>query len=110
MRSWRAAGGPSKTSWKKFESQMLDATHHEIAVCAYCIWLQEGKPEGRALDHWLQAELQLVLSSILRFKSRKIHRQPTVGGGLQRCLSQQDKIVTRRSHPNHGSLTIQWYE
>jgi hypothetical protein len=36
------------------------ATHDEIAVCAYFIWEQEGKPEGRALDHWLQAELQLT--------------------------------------------------
>jgi Protein of unknown function (DUF2934) len=49
---------------------MLDATHHEISVCAYCIWLQEGRPAGRALDHWLQAELQLVLSSILRNKEQ----------------------------------------
>jgi hypothetical protein len=65
MRSWRAAGGPSKTSWKKFESQMLGATYQQIEACAYCIWQQEGRPEGRALDHWLQAELQLVLSSIL---------------------------------------------
>ena len=38
------------------------ATHDEIAVCAYFIWEQEGKPEGRALDHWLQAELQLAAS------------------------------------------------
>ena len=34
----------------------------EIAVCAYYIWEQEGKPERRALDHWLQAELQLAAS------------------------------------------------
>jgi hypothetical protein len=38
------------------------ATEHEIAVCAYCIWKQEGTPSGRALDHWLQAELQLAAS------------------------------------------------
>lgn len=65
MRSWRAAGGPPKTFWKKFESQMLGATYQEITACAYYIWQQEGRPEGRALDHWLQAELQLVVSSIL---------------------------------------------
>ena len=45
---------------------MLDtrfkATEEEIAVCAYFIWEQEGKPLGRALDHWLQAELQLAAS------------------------------------------------
>ena len=45
---------------------MLGATYQEIATCAYQIWQQEGRPEGRALDHWLQAELQLVLSSILQ--------------------------------------------
>ncbi|HEY5811278.1 MAG TPA: DUF2934 domain-containing protein [Terrimicrobiaceae bacterium] len=36
------------------------ATEDEVAVCAYFIWEQEGKPIGRALDHWLQAELQLA--------------------------------------------------
>lgn len=44
----------------------IGVTHHEIAMCAYGIWEQEGRPEGRALDHWLQAELQLVLSSVWR--------------------------------------------
>jgi hypothetical protein len=39
-----------------------EATEDEIAVCAYFIWEQEGKPVGRALDHWLQAELQLTAS------------------------------------------------
>jgi hypothetical protein len=39
-----------------------EATKKEIAVCAYGIWEQEGKPSGRALDHWLQAELQLSAS------------------------------------------------
>jgi hypothetical protein len=38
------------------------ATEHEIAVCANYIWEQEGKPERWALDHWLQAELQLAAS------------------------------------------------
>jgi hypothetical protein len=39
-------------------------TQHEIAVCAYCIWEKEGRPQGRALNHWLQAELQLVVATI----------------------------------------------
>ena len=34
----------------------------EIEICAYCIWVYEGRPAGRDLDHWLQAELQLVAS------------------------------------------------
>jgi hypothetical protein len=55
--------------------KMPDATYYEISVCAYCIWVQEGRPEGRALDHWLQAELQLVLSSILRNKDQRNERK-----------------------------------
>jgi Protein of unknown function (DUF2934) len=34
----------------------------EIALCAYCIWEQEGRQSGQALDHWLQAELQVAAS------------------------------------------------
>lgn len=33
--------------------------NEEIALCAYYIWEEEGRPEGRAVEHWLQAELQL---------------------------------------------------
>lgn len=33
--------------------------HEEIASLAYKRYLEEGCPEGRALDHWLQAESQL---------------------------------------------------
>jgi Protein of unknown function (DUF2934) len=39
-----------------------EATEEEIAACAYFIWEEEGNPIGRALDHWLQAELQLAAS------------------------------------------------
>ena len=34
-------------------------THEEIALCARAIWEKEGQPQGRELDHWLQAEAQL---------------------------------------------------
>jgi hypothetical protein len=33
-------------------------TRDEMALYAYCIWEKEGRPERRALEHWLQAELQ----------------------------------------------------
>jgi hypothetical protein len=35
-------------------------THDEIAVCARRIYETEGRPEGKAMEHWLQAEAQLV--------------------------------------------------
>jgi hypothetical protein len=35
-------------------------THDEITVCARRIYEIEGRPEGKAMEHWLQAEAQLI--------------------------------------------------
>lgn len=35
---------------------MQTPTHTDIEVRAYHIWEQEGRPQGRQLDHWLRAE------------------------------------------------------
>ena len=32
----------------------------EIRVRAYAIWEQEGCPEGRSVDNWLQAEAEIA--------------------------------------------------
>jgi Protein of unknown function (DUF2934) len=32
----------------------------EVATCAYLIWEQEGRPAGRDMQHWLEAERQLA--------------------------------------------------
>ena len=40
-------------------------SHEEIALCAYYIWEAEGRPEARAVEHWLQAELQLKATPAL---------------------------------------------
>ncbi len=36
-----------------------ELTLEAIAFTAYCIWEREGRPVGRDLEHWLQAEAQL---------------------------------------------------
>ena len=33
-----------------------------IANCAYLIWEREGRPDGRDVEFWLQAEAQLKLT------------------------------------------------
>jgi hypothetical protein len=33
--------------------------HDDIAQCARLLWEQEGRPEGRDVEHWLQAEARL---------------------------------------------------
>ena len=42
---------------EKPEPKDLAAEHeHKVRVRAHQIWIEEGKPEGRALDHWLRAK------------------------------------------------------
>jgi len=33
---------------------------HEIRVRAYTLWEQEGRSDGRALDHWSRAEREIA--------------------------------------------------
>lgn len=32
----------------------------DIAIRAYLIWEHAGRPDGKDLDHWLQAEAELA--------------------------------------------------
>jgi Protein of unknown function (DUF2934) len=41
---------------------------------SYQIWEQEGRPEGRHLDHWLQAEHELVAENALDFEFKQLMR------------------------------------
>lgn len=43
--------------------------HDEISKRAREIWEREGRPEGRDMEHWLQAEAEL--------REKSIKRQPT---------------------------------
>ena len=37
------------------------AQRDRVAARAYAIWLEAGQPEGRDMEHWLEAERQLGL-------------------------------------------------
>jgi len=39
---------------------------------SYQIWEQEGRPEGRDLDHWLQAERELASETTLDFEFKQL--------------------------------------
>jgi hypothetical protein len=39
-------------------------THEEISQRARQIWEREGRPEGRDMEHWLQAEAELRQESV----------------------------------------------
>jgi hypothetical protein len=42
---------------------MADNLDHRIKERAYQLWVQEGRPHGRDLEHWLQAERTLGASA-----------------------------------------------
>lgn len=41
-------------------SEPTPPSHEEIARRAYEIYLAEGRPEGRDLEHWARAEAELL--------------------------------------------------
>jgi hypothetical protein len=40
-------------------AERMQLDNNEIQKRAHSIWEQEGRPEGRSLNHWLMAEKQL---------------------------------------------------
>lgn len=40
----------------------IDTLHTLIEERAYALWESEGRPHGRHLDHWQQAETEILAS------------------------------------------------
>jgi hypothetical protein len=65
--------------------------HEHIKWHAYRLWEQEGRPQGRADDHWLRAEAEVTggNSSAEVSPGAAEHTCPTCGGtgrrGRGRC-------------------------
>jgi hypothetical protein len=38
----------------------MTVSEHEVRDAAYYLWEEEGRPEGRALDHWLRVSGRLL--------------------------------------------------
>lgn len=44
---------------RKTAPAFLEPTESEIQHAAYMLWVEEGRPEGRDLQHWLAAKEML---------------------------------------------------
>lgn len=51
-------------------------THDEIAARALQIYELEGRPEGRATQHWLMAEAQLIAARQTQLESKPVAKAP----------------------------------
>lgn len=38
----------------------MSVAHEQVRELAYRLWQEDGAPEGRAMDYWLQAEAALT--------------------------------------------------
>ena len=53
------------------ENDGTEINPDQIARCAYEIWESEGRPEGRAAQHWFEAEARLRLIPMQAGESEK---------------------------------------
>jgi len=66
MRPCVPDGTLAETSSSQTSTSQLPAgdpcqpSEERLAMCAYFIWISEGRPDGRDREHWIQAEEQLL--------------------------------------------------
>lgn len=56
----RAAAADSDPQGAGPGEPFLKTLQRRVSHYAHWIWLREGRPEGKALDHWLRAERSLL--------------------------------------------------
>ena len=69
---------------------------------SYQLWEQEGRPDGRHLDHWLQAEQELVAKNAVEFEFRQLMRAFRSGIISEATVEQ---VMT-----DLGERALRWHE
>jgi hypothetical protein len=49
--------------------RMADGNQKDIEALAFLIWQQQGCPENRSEEHWLEAEYQILSRSLVNGQS-----------------------------------------
>jgi len=58
----KGAGNGKRKITGERSNRMIELSHQAIAIRAYGIWLQQGRPHGQAMANWLRAEDELRLA------------------------------------------------
>ena len=53
----------------------MTITYDQIAQRAYEIWDKEGRPDGKAREHWLRAEEELRKQGLKKQRGKKIESE-----------------------------------
>jgi hypothetical protein len=98
---------PKKSSRLSPESSSVlppPPTPEQIAALAHAIWVDRGRPEGRDLDNWLEAERQLrgdvrrpVAADDLPANNDAIDPERAISGRVERALDRVAGQPDRRS-------------
>jgi hypothetical protein len=62
------------------ESEKPKVDEDHIRRRAHLIWIEDGKPEGRAMDHWLRARWELEQVPDPKAEHRQGEGAPEPGG------------------------------
>lgn len=80
----------------------------QIAALAHAIWIDRGQPEGRDIDHWLEAERQLrgevrptKAADELPASNSALDADRTLNGRVEREL---DRVAAPREQRSPTSL------
>jgi Protein of unknown function (DUF2934) len=67
---------------------MLDEREQTIRERAYTIWEQDGRPEGRSLAHWSQAEAEIGTERTVSIveKHKRVKSRTAQGAARQQRL------------------------
>ena len=61
-KSTKTSNATPKPAKAREAKPALAITTERISIRAHAIWEEQGRPQGRELEHWLQAESQLKAS------------------------------------------------
>jgi len=85
-----------------------DPSPEQIAALAHAIWIDRGRPEGRELDDWLEAERQLkgderqpIAANDLPASNEAIDPDRTLETDIERAL---DRVVSPTPPRSNTSL------
>lgn len=90
MKTRRLSSSPFKTP---------PPTHDQISALAHAIWLDRGEPQGRDVEHWLEAERQLRGVAEPLVDDNRLDPETALAARIDRAL---DRIV---SPPGQRSST-----
>jgi len=93
-----------KAAYGKEYQGLPEPTRDEIAACAHQIYVSEGRPEGKAMEHWLQAEAQLIAE--FKAKAGLFHWNPPKN--LLMLPERRAGSTTPRLKPGQSTTFLGW--